>query len=97
MSSSASCASSSASSSASASQHAQQRPVALKRPPLKRSSPAKQSVPILASNTQAIAFERELQNLLEAEYRDDIQDYMYDMEVCFSRAREKGGADFEIL
>lgn len=54
------------------------RPIS-KRPPLKRASPLK--APVLKSNTQAIAFERELQNLLEAEYRDDIQDYMYDMEV----------------
>lgn len=39
------------------------------------------------SSSEAIAFERELQNLLEVEYRDDVQEYMYEMEVrswfCF--------------
>jgi len=55
--------------------------LAPQRPSLKRSSPG---TAIICDKTinQQIAFERELQNLMEAEYRDDVQEYMYDMEVC---------------
>jgi len=49
------------------------------RPPLRRSSPGTAVISDRGIN-QAIAFERELQNLLEVEYRDDVQEYMYLME-----------------
>ena len=52
------------------------------RPPLRRSS-AGTAVICDKSINQQIAFERELQNLMEVEYRDDVQEYMYDMEVRF--------------
>lgn len=49
------------------------------RPPLRRSS-AGTAVICDKTINQQIAFERELQNLMEVEYRDDVQEYMYDME-----------------
>jgi hypothetical protein len=54
-----------------------------RRPPLRRTTPKHilSSDHVHRSSTEAIAFERELQNLLEVEYRDDVQEYMYEMEV----------------
>lgn len=74
---------------------ARQRSSPLTRPAGRRSRtamPAPVAAPAVAtstkSNDKAIAFEREVKALLELEYRDDVQDYMYDMEVCLARATE---------
>jgi len=54
----------------------------LQRPPLRRSSPGSDFCPEKEKSiNQQITFTRELQNLMEVEYREDVQEYMYDMKV----------------